>query len=131
MCVASSNTQGVTTTTARLSHLTVTHTRGDKWVHRGKETCLTWIFVLRFVRRMQYSGVVQAPADMRFFDLSQIGFCGFGSNSRKTPAADRIDRSIRIASVRKEGTERYGHSWPRFMLLSVRKLLHRHYAHFS
>jgi len=22
-------------------------------------------------------------------------------------------------------------SWPRFMLLSVRKLLHRHYAHFS
>ena len=76
-------------------------------------------------------GWVPSRAGMRFFDLSQIGFFRFGSKSRKTPAADRIGGSIRIASVREDGTGRYGHCWPRFMLLSVRKLLHRPYAHFS
>jgi hypothetical protein len=69
---------------------------------------LTWLLVRR-MGRMPYSAEVQAPADMRFFDLSQIGLFGFGSNSRKTLAADRIDGSITIASVREEGTGRSGH----------------------
>jgi hypothetical protein len=83
---------------------------------------LIWTFVGR-MRRMQHSAEVQAPADMRFFDLSQIGFFGFGSNSRKTLAADRIDGSITIASVREEGTGRIGHCRPPFMLLSVLMLI--------
>ena len=34
---------------------------------------------------MQYSGVVQAPADMRFFDLSQIGFSSLVATVAKHP----------------------------------------------
>ena len=69
---------------------------------------LDWISVRRMLR-MQCSAEIQAPADMRFFCLTQIGLFGFGSNKRKALAADRIDGSITIASVREEGTGRSGH----------------------